>query len=28
MKLIIVVTELGNYYYSVSPTKSTGDQEQ
>jgi len=28
IKLVIVVTESGNYYYSISLPKSTGDQEQ
>ena len=28
MKLVIVVTEIGNYCYYISPPKSTGDQEQ
>lgn len=28
MKLVIAVTELGNYYYTLSPPKSAGDQEQ
>jgi hypothetical protein len=28
MKLVVVVTEFGNYYYSISPPYSTGDQKQ
>jgi hypothetical protein len=28
LKLVIVVTEFGNYYYSVSPPKRAGQEEQ
>jgi hypothetical protein len=28
LKMVIVVNEFGNFYYFISPTKSTGDQEQ